>query len=126
MLNAVIFSQMFGGGLVRVCSLLIAIQLLRSFDISGLVSRLVSFSLIRRRALDVSSELGHELFKSHVLGLLFLSFSAELGSLDLDLVIYVERPAVVPLKIGASELVQYAMFLNLSEEAVSNVADYVL
>ena len=126
MLDTVAFTESVLRGLVGICSFLSqAIQLLRSFHINGVICRLMSLSIIRCSALDMSLELCHELRKGHVLFLFFLSCFAHLYSLNLDLINNIERSTIVPLKISASEHVKGAIFLGWSEKAVSNMTDYV-
>ena len=101
-----------------------AITLLRSFHISGLILRLMGFSIVRCSTLDMRLEGSHELLKGHVLSFFFLSCYANLGRLNLDLVLDIERSTtIISLKISASELEKGAVLLGWSEEAVSNMTD---
>ena len=106
MLDTISFTKFLLRVLVSVCTLPShAIPLLRSFHLSGFISRLMSLSIISCCALDMSLERCHELLKGHVFSLFFLSCNAELGRLDLDLVLNIECSAtIISLKICASEM----------------------
>ena len=92
----------------------------------NLLFRLMSFPLIWSSSVDVSQEALLELVEGEVSFGLFLLDCAHLGLLNLNLIIDVERPAIFPLQVGASQPEMNAILFVWLVEAVTNDGDNIL
>lgn len=87
--------------------------------------RLVRLSFVVRSALNVRLKGLLESIKGHILLLLFLLSLAGFPLLDLDLIDNVQSASIVSLQVRPSQLENSALLLDLLEERVGDLADYV-